>query len=215
MVMFTVMQVAAQQESFILSGRILDAKSKLPISIAILKKGGQLVITNATGEFKVNAKPGDHLVISHIAYHPAIYVVGTGMASSLEILLEEKVVNLSEVEVNAFISEERFKQEILLAVPKYDYESKLAVRNLQAIRKIVPLGYSYDFSSYNTLLKNAKSVHEVSFFSSNPSVGLFKAIRQIGSRKTIKDVPPLPINRQRVRKSYLPPTIPLHLNKKQ
>src|SRR5690606_6219706 len=138
--------------------------------------------------FKISVNPGDHLVISHIAYQSAIHVVRSGLGSPLEILLEEKVVDLSEVEVNAFISEERFKQEILLAVPKYDYHYKQADRNLQMIKKIDPLDYAYDFSSYNTLFKNAKSINEVSFFSSNPSVGLLKAIRQIGSRKTIKDV---------------------------
>lgn len=195
----------AQQENLVLTGRVLDRKSRLPISIASLKNGQQLVLTDAIGEFTISAKPGDHLLISHIAYKPTVYVLGTGMAP-LEILLEEKVVDLSEVEVNALISEERFKYEILLAVPKFDDKNKLAARNLLMIRQIVPISYAYDFNSYNTVFKNGKNVNEVSFFSSNPSVGLLKAIRQIGNRKTVKDIPPLPTNLQRVRKSYVPAT---------
>jgi len=195
----------AQQGNVVLSGRVLDGKSRLPVSIASLKNGKQLVITGAKGEFTISVKPGDHLLISHIAYKPTVYIVGTGMAF-LEILLEEKVVDLSEVEVNALISEERFKYEILLAVPKFDDKNKLAARNLLMIRQIVPISYAYDFNSYNTVFKNGKNVNEVSFFSSNPSVGLLKAIRQIGNRKTVKDIPPLPINLQRVRKSYVPAT---------
>jgi hypothetical protein len=193
----------AQPEDVILSGRVLDGKSRLPISIASIKNGQQLVLTDAIGEFTIIAQPGDHLLISHVAYEPRVYVVGTGMVF-LEISLEEKVVDLTEVAVNAFISEERFKNEVLLAVSKHDYENKLIARNLHMIRQIVPLGYAYDFTSYNTFLKKTKNVHEVSFFSSSPSVGILKAIRQIGSRKTIKDVPPLLRNRPTVRKSYLP-----------
>src|SRR5690554_3870392 len=181
----------AQQESFILSGRILDANTRAPISIVSLQNGKTLILANARGEFQLKVKPGDHLVISHTAYKPAVYIVEAGEDSPLEILLEEKVVELSEVEVNAFISEERFKREVLMAVPKYDYEHKVAERNLQMVKQIVPLGYAPEVNPYG-LFKDATSVNEVSFFSTNPSMGLLKALKQIGQKRTFTP-PPSPV----------------------
>ena len=185
----------AQQDAFILSGKILDATSRQPISIASLQNGRELILTNVKGEFQIKVKPGDLILISHTAYQPAVYTVETAIDSSLEILLEEKVVNLSEVEVRSHLSEERFKQEVLSAVPKYEYENKLAERNRQMIRQIVPLGYAPESNPYG-LFKDAKSISEVSFFSTNPSMGLLKALKQIGQKRTFKP-PPSPIRPSR------------------
>lgn len=185
-----VLQASAQQEGFLLSGRVLDAQSKEPVSIASLQDGRELVLTNVKGEFKVKVKPGDRLLVSHTAYEPISYVVEAG-SSSIEILLVEKMVELSEVEVSSFISEGQFKEEVLNAVPKYDYEHKVAARNMQMVNQIVPLGYAPDFNPYG-LFKDATSVDEVSLFSTNPSMGLLKALKQMGQRRTFKP-PPSPM----------------------
>lgn len=170
-------------------GRVLDSNSKQPIAFASLKSGYQQSITDKEGAFKIKAKMGETIVISHIGFQAMLWKVGESTGTPIEIFLEEKVVELNEVEVNAFVSEERFKNEILNAVPKYDYENKLASRNLQLIKQVYQLGYFYDYSSYNTFFKNVKSVNEVSFFSSNPSVGILKAIRQMGLRKKLESSP--------------------------
>jgi len=186
-----VLQASAQQEGFILSGQVLDASTRTPVSIVSLQNGEKLILANAKGEFQIRVKVGDHLLISHTAYKPAVHVVEQNMGSFVEILLEERVVELSEVEVNAFISEERFKREVLMAVPKYDYEHKVAERNLQMVKQIVPLGYAPEVNPYG-LFKDATSVNEVSFFSTNPSMGLLKALKQIGQKRTFTP-PPSPV----------------------
>ena len=58
------------------------------------------------------------------------------------------MVELSEVEVSSFISEGQFKEEVLKAVPKYDYEYKVTARNVQMVKQIVPLGYTPDLKPY-------------------------------------------------------------------
>src|SRR5690554_2173817 len=118
----------AQQDHFILSGQVLDATTRGPITIVGVQNGETFILANAKGEFQIKVKDGDHLLISHTAYKPAVHVVDRSMGSSVEIFLEERVVELSEVEVNAFVSEERFKRGILMAVPKYEYENKLVER---------------------------------------------------------------------------------------
>src|SRR5690554_4277183 len=86
------------------------------------------------------------------------------MDSPLDILLEEDVVELSEVEVQSFIAEKRFKAEVLNPVVNNGYENSLATRNLKLVKLIVPQGYAHDFSSYNSLSINAENMTEVSFF---------------------------------------------------
>lgn len=177
----------AQEDSFVLSGTVVERQSKEPIASVSVRSRQQFTTTDANGEFKIMVRPGDTLVISHISYQQTNYRVEAASGYSTEILLDEKVVDLREVEVNAFMPEERFKREVLMAVPKYDYENKLVERNRQMIRQIVPLGYAPESNPYG-LFKDATSVSEVRFFSTNPSMGLLKALKQIGQKRTF--IPP-------------------------
>lgn len=179
-----VLQASAQQERFFLSGRVLDAQSKEPVSIASLQNGRELILTNVKGEFKIQTSSGDRLLISHTAYRPQIYVVEGKESSVIEIFLEEKMVDLFEVEVSPFPTEEAFKQEVLKEVPEYEYENKVMIRNQYMVKQIVPLGY--DYTSY---FKHVKSVNDISFFSNNSAVGLLKAIRDL-KRKEFRSPPP-------------------------
>src|SRR5690606_17289189 len=177
------MEASAQQDSFLLSGRILDGGTKEPISIASLQNGRELILTNVKGEFTFRVRLGDHLLISHTAYQPKIYVVEAKNDAQVEILLKEKLVDLSEVEVSPFPTEDEFKQEMMKAVTHYQYERSVMLRNQDIAMKIVPLGY--DYSSY---FKHVKSVNEISFISNNGALGLLKAIRDL-KRKDFRSPP--------------------------
>lgn len=184
MFVLIVAQASAQQEGFLLSGRILDARSKEPVSIASLQNGRELILTNVKGEFKIQTSSGDRLLISHTAYQPQIYIVEGKESSVVEIFLEEKMVDLFEVEVSPFPTEEVFKQEVLKEVPPYEYERKVLIRNQHMVKQIVPLGYEY--TSY---FKHVKSIDNISFLSNNGAVGLLKAIRDL-KKKEFRSPPP-------------------------
>lgn len=184
MFVLIVAQASAQQEGFLLSGRILDARSKEPISIASLQNGRELILTNVKGEFQIQAIRGDRLLISHTAYQPQIYIVEGKESSVVEIFLEEKTVDLFEVEVSPFPTEEAFKQKVLEEVPTYEYEQKVMIRNQHMVKQIVPLGY--DFSSY---FKHVKNAGDISIISNNGALGLLKAIRDL-KRKEFRSLPP-------------------------
>jgi len=192
MFMLIVVHAPAQQESFILSGRVLDSGTKEPISIASLQNGRELILTNVKGEFKIQTSRGDRLLISHTAYQPQIYVVEEKEGSVIEIFLEEKTVDLFEVEVSPFPTEEAFKQEVMEAVPRYHYENSVLLRNQSMAKQIVPLGYEY--SSY---FKHVKSVDNISFISNNGAVGLLKAIRDL-KKKEFRSPSPSPRMRREI-----------------
>ena len=192
MFVLIVAQASAQQESFVLSGWVFDAQSKEPVSIASLQNGRELILTNVKGEFQILTRRGDRLLISHTAYQPAFYIVDTTSDAQVEILLKEKLVDLFEVEVSPFPTEEAFKQEVMEAVPRYHYENTVLLRNQSMAKQIVPLGYDY-----NSYFKHVKSVDNISFISNNGAVGLLKAIRDL-KRKEFRSPPPSPRMRREI-----------------
>lgn len=188
LIMFAVqMHALSQQNEYMLTGRILDSKSLDPVSQVIIKSNHQASISDNKGAFEIRVGVGDSVVISHIGFKTLYWKVGEDGKAAVDILLEEEVIELSEVLVNAFIPEEVFKSEILHATPPLDYEYEVAFRNLQFIRQVYQFGYFYDYSSYDTFLKNTKNMGEISFFSNNSSLGIWGAIRRIGLSRKYKD----------------------------
>src|SRR5690606_39212804 len=107
------MEASAQQDSFLLSGRILDGGTKEPISIASLQYGMELILLNVKWEFQCWVRLSDHLFISHTAYKPKIYMVEAKNDAKVEMLLKDKLVDLSEVDVTPLLTEDEFKQEMM------------------------------------------------------------------------------------------------------
>ena len=183
MILMVPLSAYTQEGNEVLKGIVVNAKSMEPIPWVSLKSSLQLTLSNQDGFFEIRVKKADLVALSHVGFQPRTWLVGDTLSKPVEIFLEENVVELGEVEVNAFLSEEQFKGEVIQSLPKYHYQNNLAARNLQLIKKVFHWGYFYDYASYNTFFKHSKSVSEVSFLSSNPSVGLFKAFRQAGSRR--------------------------------
>ena len=181
----------SQEGNEVLKGIVVNAKTMEPIPWVSLKSRLQLTLTNQDGIFEIKVNKADIITLSHVGFEPRTWLVGDIPSKPVEIFLEENVVELGEVEVKAFLSEEHIKREILHTLPRYHYENNLAARNLQLIKEIYNLGYLYDYSSYDSYFRHSKSVNEVSFFSSNPSVGVFKAFRQVGARRNFNS-PPFP-----------------------
>ena len=61
-------QISAFAQQDELMGRVLDSNSKQPIAFASLKSGYQQSITDKEGAFKIKAKMGETIVISHIGF---------------------------------------------------------------------------------------------------------------------------------------------------
>ncbi|MBD3581296.1 SusC/RagA family TonB-linked outer membrane protein [Flavobacterium selenitireducens] len=82
-----------------IGGTVSDARGPLPGVTVAVKGKTVLTTTDALGNFSIDAQPGEMLVFSFVGYKTAEITLGSN--TSLKILLEEDVLSLQDVVVNA------------------------------------------------------------------------------------------------------------------
>ena len=86
----------AQQKS--IDGKVKSSNEKPIIGASITDvRTGQTTSTDAQGKFKINASPGDKLIISYVGFRKSEIIVG--QQSLLEVLLDEDNTRLDDVVV--------------------------------------------------------------------------------------------------------------------
>ena len=91
--------IMSQESRSLISGTVRSDTTRVENAHVINKTSNKGSITNAQGEFKISAKPGDTLIISDIQYQGKIIVLSARQvaSSNLDILLEELTNELEEV----------------------------------------------------------------------------------------------------------------------
>lgn len=88
----------AMQQQGRVTGVVTDAEGEpLPGASVTIKGTQKGVVTNIDGQYSIDAKPGDILVISYVGYLPS--EVKVGQNPNLDIMLQENSNNLDEVVV--------------------------------------------------------------------------------------------------------------------
>jgi len=175
----------AQEETFIFSGRLLDATTLQPITEAHLLGPQQQTTSDSKGYFQVRIKPHTKLTISHVGYESKVFDVGTSSGSIQHITLFPVTVELDAVTVGPLPDEAEFKQLILQAEVPVSQEEANLKQNMAYIRSIQHLGYFNDMNSYDMFLGRIKDGGTVSFLSNNPSLGILAMIRRLRQDKTV------------------------------
>jgi len=173
----------AQTEDVVIAGKVVDKITKQPIPVVRISSSVERVSTNEQGEFKIKAKEGDQLTFIHLSYQAITQVISSKSEKYQLIEMEERILEMVEFEVTNIPSEEAFKEAMMNASPSHIYERSSMQRNLINMMRIKDLAYKHDFSSYNTLLKNINTDGGVTFFSTNPSVGLVGALKKLIGNK--------------------------------
>ncbi|NQZ76827.1 MAG: carboxypeptidase-like regulatory domain-containing protein [Ekhidna sp.] len=109
-------------------GSVTDSASKESIPSAHLKNlsAGLVTNSNSTGSFKIPAKIGDTLIVTHIGYESLFHITSAqDFIAPVIFLLQEKTSFLSEVEVNVFPEYVRFKEKILETEPEKNFRITL------------------------------------------------------------------------------------------
>ncbi|NIG56790.1 SusC/RagA family TonB-linked outer membrane protein [Chitinophaga sp. Cy-1792] len=77
-----------------LRGTVKDAAGNpVPGATVLIKNTGKGVVTNANGEFSINASPGDVLIISSIGYQRRELTVGNNTEVSIQLKMEEGIID--------------------------------------------------------------------------------------------------------------------------
>ncbi|UKJ06982.1 carboxypeptidase-like regulatory domain-containing protein [Solitalea lacus] len=106
---------AQQQEThYILSGKIIDAKTTQPLSnVSIINRNkGIGTHSSLNGQFSIKGKPGDSIEVIFLGYERFIFKIQD--SSNTTIRLQPKIIELNEVNVSTFKSYEAFKTAFLI-----------------------------------------------------------------------------------------------------
>ncbi|MBD8491032.1 carboxypeptidase-like regulatory domain-containing protein [Echinicola sp. CAU 1574] len=171
--------IYAQDDELLVKGKVVDAQTGKPIPVVRISSSIERVSTNDMGEFEIKTKEGDQLIFVHLTYLPKTIQIDENNTENLLVQMEERMLELQEFEVSEMPSEQVFKEAIMNANPAHAYERNAMKNNLNTIMIMKDLSYFHDFSSYNTMLKNVNTNGGVTFFSTNPSLGLIGALRKV------------------------------------
>lgn len=93
--------LAIKQQGITVSGRIVDAKTNVPIvGVTVLVEGKALGTTDAQGKFEIKALPNQQVTFKSVGYQP-VKRTFTSNAQQVVIALESSDVAISEVVVTA------------------------------------------------------------------------------------------------------------------
>ncbi|MFC4874886.1 carboxypeptidase-like regulatory domain-containing protein [Negadavirga shengliensis] len=167
----------SQEEGYWLKGRLMDKNSQKPVESAHILGPKQQAVSDSNGYFSIWISGPTQLQISHIGYTKQTTEINSKPKEVMVIKLEPAETELDPFTIRALPEEDQFKQIIIQTPPPVNREAAMAANNLDYIKKIHHLGYMHDLNSYDTFFKNIKSPYEVSFFSTNPSIGLLQVIK--------------------------------------
>ena len=166
-----------------LQGWVQDGESFQPVSFAHVLIGNTGTETDAEGRFIIEANPGDTLRITHVSYQTFVLAVQENMRDSLLITLQPRAHMLREVDIFGLPTEEAFKQEILQLRIAPSMEEEHAKQNILYARQLFLLDVTPEMNSLDNYLWYQNRPQGVSLFSTNPSRGLSRALKQISRSK--------------------------------
>ena len=168
------------QNSVIITGKILDQASLQPIPATHIYSGNKGTYADFDGSFSLQLDKSDTIVISHVAYYNQYIVLDTLSSAALSIYLQREVQLLDHFTLNQFPDLQIFKQQILNTKVK-DEKLENALRNIDLIRLQFLAGYGPDMTSLDNFKHYLKGPEGVKLLSSNPNKGLTSILRRNNS----------------------------------
>lgn len=179
----------AQAELRKIRGVVKDAQSFEAVSIANISTALQGTYTDLDGHFVFTLKSNDTLHISHISYYPYEIVMEDMEQDTLQIFLMPRDHTLQEVVIRGLPSEEKFKRNMLRLKVKPTAEEVQAKTNTNFARYYFLSGYVPQMNSDDNHNWYVAGPQDVTFFSSGPSGGLVRALRNVDrSQRLLKPV---------------------------
>ena len=172
-------EVMAQSEKGILSGKILDYKNQEPIPFVHVKGSISQTITNSNGHFSIQMLKGDTLTFSHLNYQRYNIQINSLPDYDILIHLDPKENIMDEVIINEYLPEEELKQEMIDHEVNYSTEEINAVQNVSQSTMLYKMGYVPHMNSLDNFKDYIKGPQGVTLFSSDPSKGLIKSLKNI------------------------------------
>jgi hypothetical protein len=166
----------------IIYGVVTDSQTTEPIPYVYVETSSQATVTNHLGMFSIYAGEKEVIVISHVAYHQLSLSVKSAINDSINVAISPKDKVLKEVVITEFRDLDLLKKEILELEIAPIIEEVNAERNIENSKVMYRMGYKPPMSSYDNYRSFMKGPLPVTFFSSDPSKGLIRAIKNMNQR---------------------------------
>ncbi|MBR09813.1 MAG: hypothetical protein CMP48_19265 [Rickettsiales bacterium] len=162
-------------------GRILEESTLSPIPFAHIRTDSIGTISNKEGWFQIIADSKDTIWVSHVNYvQKPLTLVHTN--DTLTVYLTPAITKLNEVIISQFPSEEKLKSELIKHDVPMSQEEYSAKQNMKLATMIYLSGYTPKMTSWDNYNEFIRGPQGVSIFSSDPSKGLFKSIRNLSKK---------------------------------
>ncbi len=171
------------QSQNIVHGTIIDSISSIPISNVYVQTRHSATVSDADGNFSLVVSPGDTLHFSHISYYDSAisvnYKTHDSKIKTLKIFLRQKIRLLNEVKIYSYLSEWAFKQKIIETIPQPSREEEIAAINSKIISYLARYAPTSPMDANDNFVDYMKGPQGVVIFSSDPSKGLIRALKNI------------------------------------
>lgn len=168
-----------EKETFYTYGLVKDAETLQPISAVHIFNGKFGNYTDQEGAFTIQTGPQDTIIFSHVSYERYFLSAQAMIADTVFIFLQQKTNMLPGVNVFALPGEEKLRSEILQLQIAPSIEEVYAKNNIGYAHKLYLMEVVPEMNSEDNYKYYFNSHRDVSLFSSNPSKGLVKAIRNV------------------------------------
>nr|WKN34716.1 carboxypeptidase-like regulatory domain-containing protein [Tunicatimonas sp. TK19036] len=166
-------------------GIVKDGQTLQPVPYAHAFSSSLGTYTNERGIFSLPADTADMLHISHINYQFHRVPVRDIQHDTLFVFLRPRDKVLDEILVRGLPTEEKFKQQILNTQIEPTAEEVHAKNNIGQTKKLFLSGYVPTMGSEDNYRNYTRGPQGVSFFSTGPSKGLFKAFGNISRSRQL------------------------------
>ena len=175
-------RLAAQTHS--LYGIVKDVQTLDAVPAAHLVTSRTGTFSDEEGRFVISVSGADTVCFSHVSYHRHCQVVTNLTCDTIIVLLMPNDMLLQEVVVRGLPTEEQFKYQLLSANSSPSREEVHAAANFANARALFLSGYVPTMNSRDNYQRQLQEPQGVTLFSSGPTKGLFKAIKDL-SRTTL------------------------------
>lgn len=168
-------------DEIVWKARLVDAVTGEPIAFAhILYKKGQ-ALSDLEGNFVLHLEDAGTVIIRHVGYETLELELDLKSLPTI-IRLKARVIQLAEIEIRPYPTEEDFKRMLLDNTFTPSQMHQNLQNNVNYMKSIRNLAKHYDMSSYNSFLSRVRQEGGATFFTSTGG-GLIQAFRDLKKPK--------------------------------
>ena len=176
--------LVAQSQEKVIQGIVKDQQTLQVVPAVHVVTSRQGTFSDRKGAFSLVATPSDTITLSHVNYQ-SYYLPTDAIKDTLLIFLHPRDLLLQEVVVRGLPTEEQFRNELLRISLAPNREEMHAIANVAYAQQLYLSGYVPSMNSQDNYQWQLRQPHGITLFSSGPTKGLLKAIKNLSRRQRL------------------------------